>query len=188
MTSVTLYCSPPSIIQNRQTEQVYFGRTAFPVLFHYGFVVNEHYLLTKEPADAHNSLVEGAVSTIAFIQGAIVGTYIGSGSKVVETIVKSTAGGFATDMASSATQDVFVDAFTVRLSTYTSILCQYESNFKMAFSLKGTEVNTYELRIYPDYCEVWYSGSYSGFGSAIIPSEKAGEMTLFELKEALGGP
>lgn len=37
------------------------------------------------------------------------------------------------------------------------------------------------------YCEVWYSGSYSSFGNAIIPSEKAGEKTLFELKEALGG-
>ena len=149
--------------------------------------VTRNITITKESADKHNSLVEGVVGSIAFIHGAILGTYIGQGPKVIEKIAKSTLGGIATDAVSAAIQDVFIDAFTVRPGTYTSILCQYERNFKVLFFLPGVEVHTYELRIYPDYCEVWYSYLYSGFGTTITPSEKVGEMTLFELKEALGG-
>ena len=73
------------------------------------------------------------------------------------------------------------------VGTYTSVTCQYERNFKFLFFLSGIEVHTYELRIYPDYCEVWYSYLYSAFGSQITAPQRIGEMTMVELYEALGG-
>lgn len=57
----------------------------------------------------------------------------------------------------------------------------------MLFFFPGIELHYYELRIYPDYCEVWYSYLYSGFGSNITIPQKVGEMTVVELKSALGG-
>ena len=107
--------------------------------------------------------------------------------KMIEKAVGSAFGGWALGKVSGRIQDIFVDAFTVRPGTYTSIQCQYERNFKVLFFVPAVEVHSYELRIYPDYCEVWYSHLYSDYESTITPQQKLGEMTLVELEEALGG-
>ena len=99
----------------------------------------------------------------------------------------SAIAGYLSEQAPGSIQDFFVDAFTVRPGTYTSIQCQYERNFKVLFFFPGIEVHSYELRIYPDYCEVWYSYLYSGFESTITLQQKVGEMTLSELEIALEG-
>ena len=144
--------------------------------------------ITKKKADSHNSAVSKAVSTISFIFGAILGSYAGS-SKVLakaQKVMDTAIGGFLSDQITGPIQDVFIEAYTVRPGTYTSIKCQYERNFKVLF-FPGVEVHSYELRIYPDYCEVWYSYLYNGLNSTITAPQKVGEMTLVELKEELGG-
>mgnify|MGYP004551886803 CR=1 FL=1 len=152
--------------------------------------VTRNNTITKKEADAHNSVVSEVVEDIAIIHGVILGAYLSDAPKFFKMIGKAAGtafGGWALGKVSGRIQDIFVDAFTVRPGTYTSIQCQYERNFKVLFFVPAVEVHSYELRIYPDYCEVWYSHLYSDYDSTITPRQKLGEMTLVELEEALGG-
>ena len=147
--------------------------------------VTKDITITSEDADSHNGAVSTGISAISFITGYVLTSAI-SGLKHISKVIESAAGGYVMDSVSGAIQDEIEGWFTVRAGTYTSIRCQYERNFKIFWFIPGLELHSYELRLYPDYCEVWYSYMYSGFGSQITIPQKVGEMTMSELQEALG--
>ena len=153
--------------------------------------VTKDITITSETANLHNGIVSGTISTMSYITGAVVGNAVGALSKTVQsfftTIAQSLAGGLVTDITSGGIQDEIASWFTVRAGTYTSIKCQYERNLKVFWFFPGVELHSYELRLYPDYCEVWYSYMYAGFGNEITIPQKIGEMTLVELQETLEG-
>ena len=147
--------------------------------------VTKDITITSEDADSHNGAVSTGISAISFITGYVLTSAI-SGLKYISKALESAAGGYVMDSVSGAIQDEIAGWFTVRAGTYTSIRCQYERNFKILWFIPGLELHSYELRLYPDYCEVWYSYMYSGFGSQITIPQKVGEMTMSELQEAFG--
>ena len=147
--------------------------------------ITEGVHISKDEADAHNGFVSGVADVISYGTGFALGGALGGATGKAATLVKkfseSLLGGFLVDTASGALQDEIVGWFTVRPGTYTSIVCQYDRNFKMLGFIPGYERYTYELRIYPDYVEVWFSSLYCGLTSNVTPQQKVGEMTMQEL-------
>lgn len=134
--------------------------------------VTRNVTITTAEADSHNGMVSNIVSTIARIIGAVMSGSLGKAAEVITKLRESVVGGLIIDKITGAIQDEFASWFTVRAGTYTSIRCQYERNFKVLFFFPGIELHSYEIRIYPDYCEVWYSYMYSGFGSNVTIPQK----------------
>lgn len=147
--------------------------------------ITEGVHISKDEADAHNGFVSGVADVISYGTGFALGGALGGATGKAATLVKkfseSLLGGFLVDTASGALQDEIVGWFTVRPGTYTSIVCQYDRNFKMFGFIHGYERYTYELRIYPDYVEAWFSSLYCGLTSNVTPQQKVGEMTMQEL-------
>jgi RHS repeat-associated protein len=146
-------------------------------------VIEKDILITTKEEEAHNDIVSIVNSIFAFIVGAAVSGPI-LATKVGSAIAGSLIGGLSLDMLSNSIQDDRTDRYTVRAGTYTRIPCSYivRSEF-FGFMSVIAEMHSYELRLYPDYCEVWYS--FTNYDHTItVPNEKIGRMTYDELFEA----
>lgn len=141
-------------------------------------------MIGSAEAKASNKTVSDLVGDAAFVIGAIFAAYGGKAAKALSKLKDTVIGGYISYKVSGTIQDEIISWFTVRAGTYTSIKCQYERNLKVAWFFPGIEWHSYELRIYPDYCEVWYS--YISSNQVTIP-QKVGEMTIFELLKELEG-
>ena len=141
----------------------------------------ENVHISKDEADAHNGFVSNVADVISFGTGVALGGATGKAAELVKKVTDSVLGALIVDEVSGALQDEIVGWFTVRAGTYNRIVCQYDRNFNILGFIPVYECYTYELRIYPDYVEVWFSSSHCGLTSQATPRQKIGEMTMQEL-------
>ena len=135
----------------------------------------------KDEADAHNGFVSNVADVISYGTGVALGGATGKAAELVKKVTDSVLGALIVDQVSGALQDEIVGWFTVRAGTYNRIVCQYDRNFNILGFIPVYECYTYELRIYPDYVEVWFSSLHCGLTSQATPRQKIGEMTMQEL-------
>ncbi len=132
----------------------------------------EEHTITTDEANERNDTVSDIFSFAAAVVGAILTSSVGA--KAIERITSTFLGGLAADKFSDSIQDYFVDMFTVRPGTYVSICCSYTTTWNAGL-LGGqhSRYSNYEIKIYPDYCEIWYQ-YYDSYGT-YIPYIKVGE-------------
>lgn len=143
--------------------------------------ITEEVTITTSDADLHNTIAEKAVEYTFATMGAILGSCVPH-TLPIGKFISSSLGSAAIGGISDMIQSEFVNCFTVRPGTYKKVVCQYRRDFKWLWFFPGVEIHTYELRLYPDYYEVWYGYMYSGFGSEITPMQKIGGITRYEYR------
>ncbi|MBQ2434310.1 MAG: hypothetical protein II266_07730, partial [Clostridia bacterium] len=98
--------------------------------------------------------------------GAMIGWRAFGIGKIKEKITSTIIGSFLVDEGTDAIQKVFIDPFMIRPGTYWSLEGVYTKT-----SWHSGRTETIEIRIYPDYLEVWQStaSTYMGMHQVTAP-------------------
>ena len=141
-------------------------------------LVTDETKIDVDYAETYNMLLDIRNSAIAAASSAVVGAAFMPSGPVLTTITDSAVVGFVGDLASDSIQDYFTDLETIRPGYYMTLTAEYERTAGWLFPY--TVLTKYEIRLYPDYAEVWMTNIDQRNPQLCIGPQKVGDSLVIQ--------